>query len=298
MKKVSLVTVTYNAEENLAFFLPALQKNKTSLGSVFFVDNASQDRTGILLKDFQKESHTFFVHTFFNEKNLGYSAGINKGIQEALKRGGEYILVTNNDVLFEENSLEILLSDIEKTEALALGVPTHIGGGKIALGYTIPPHAYSEKEIFDLADTQEIAFPHGGTILFRRDFFKKIGFYDEGLFFGGDELDFLFRAEKYNKTAEEKVSFYSSVRSYKKVDHFTKHNTKNKFLKARKMLRGNARVYLKHKYSPTSAGLYKQQYKEIRTLAKNSFARMCVLIPLSFLGILQESFIFYKNRRK
>jgi hypothetical protein len=61
------------------------------------------------------------------------------------------------------------------------------------------------------------------------------------------------------------------------------------------MLRGNAHVYLKNRYTPLSYKLYKEQWKEIKMLSGKNKARLPILITLSTLGMGLEIFYFYKK---
>ncbi|MCX6756558.1 MAG: glycosyltransferase, partial [Candidatus Nomurabacteria bacterium] len=103
MKKVALITVTYNAEKNLSFFLPSLIKNREILSGIFFVDNNSKDKTLKELENFKEnQKENFDIEIILNEENYGYSYALNMGIRKALDSGYDYFCITNNDLIFEE----------------------------------------------------------------------------------------------------------------------------------------------------------------------------------------------------
>ncbi len=304
-KNLAIVTVTYNAKRNLSFFLPSLIKNDEIIDAVYFVDNYSKDTTIEELIKY-RESKTFkgSVEIISNNKNYGYTYAINQGIQRALDAGFEYICVTNNDIIFEKGFFAKMLHDAKEHRIDALGVPASLNAQEIGLGYSLDtathlPRKDSPLTRNDLAQKIEnnplpaIDFPHGGTILFRSIFFKTIGMYDHHLFFGGDELDFLYRVTSYNTTNKPKIKCAVSLECFLLLDNLTQHNSGHKIIKARGMLQGNARVNLKHKFTPMEFGLYREQYILIKVLSKGRVLRSMILYMLSARGLCIEIYRYY-----
>lgn len=301
MNKLAVVTVTYNAEENLSFFLPSLEENSECVEHVFFVDNNSSDETCSKLQSWKTSiRHTITKHA----KNYGYAYAVNVGIQQARDMGYEYILVTNNDIIFHQGCFAQLLNDRESTGAHVVGVPASTNPTLLGLGCTLdrssrmpatPPTR--EREGLPLAIEQDptpsVDFVHGGTILFTKKFFDALGLYDTNLFFGGDELDFMYRVYAYNTAHAEKILCVASLRSTMLCDNLSKHNNKHKLIKARGMLQGNVRVLLKHRYTPTDLGLYKAQWNMIEALAKGSILRYGVLCLFTLRALILEGYHFY-----
>lgn len=296
MKKLAIITVTYNAEKNLSFFLPSIEKNKEAIQGVYFADNNSHDNTISILESWDKLDSVTIIK---NSKNYGYAHAINMGIQRALDDGFDYFCVTNNDIVFNEGFLADLLNEAVTNNIDALGVPASINETDLGLGYTLDTNTFLPKKnpplqrvaVFSMITENplpSIDAPHGGTILFSRRFFKVVGLYDSQLFFGGDELDFLYRIYKYNTSHEQKIKCAVSISSFSKMDNLTKHNTGDKIIKARGMLQGNARVYLKHRYTPFQIGLYQEQYRLIQGLSKGSLVRYIALYLFSIRGLCIE----------
>ena len=305
MKKLALVTVTYNAEKNLSFFLPSLIKNRDSIDAVYFVDNCSSDTTLETLTLFKNEGTLVVpLEIIANTKNYGYTYAINKGIQKALDDGFDYICVTNNDIIFDEGFMSTFLEDAKREKTDALGVPASINSKDVGLGYRLDTVRYLPKKDGsikreDLAaksiqnQTLSIDFPHGGTILFSRFFFEEVGMYDHHLFFGGDELDFLYRVTAYNAVHDVSIKCAVSLRAFFLMDNLSKHNTSHKITKAKRMLQGNARVNLKHRFTPLQLGLYKEQQALIRDLSKDSPLRYIALYLFAFRGLCIEILKYY-----
>ncbi|MFA5132122.1 MAG: glycosyltransferase [Candidatus Paceibacterota bacterium] len=307
MKNIALVTVTYNAGKNLPFFLPSLVQNKEIISHVYFVDNNSKDTTLSTLETFKKlEEESFDVHIISNRKNYGYTHAVNSGIQKALDDGFKYICVTNNDIAFEHGFFAKMLSEFTENTIDALGVPASINEHDLGLGYSLDSTTYAPKKDQPIKrkDIQReilknplpsIDFPHGGTILFSRYFFENIGLYDHHLFFGGDELDFLYRVTAYNAAHDTKIKCAVSLTSFLKLDNLSHHNNGNKFIKARGMLQGNARVHLKHTSTPFQSKLYREQHSLIQSLAKGSLMRYIALYLFALRGLCIEIYRYYRD---
>jgi GT2 family glycosyltransferase len=84
-------------------------------------------------------------------------------------------------------------------------------------------------------------FPSGLMILFSKSFFQKLGYFDEELFFSGDETDFAVRVSK-NKN----IKSFVSLKSYDLVDHVSFGTSGNSLIKNKNYVRGYVYILLKH----------------------------------------------------
>ena len=115
--KATIVTVTYNSENNLNYFINNLYNNLDYIDNIIFVDNASKDNTLELINSIKIEKNIIK-----NSKNIGYSAAINQGIKKGLEENKKYILVTNNDLVFEKGIIKEMIELAEESESDAMGV--------------------------------------------------------------------------------------------------------------------------------------------------------------------------------
>lgn len=99
----SLVFLTWNAGEAILRTLESVAQQPFTDYEVVIVDNDSQDDTLSLLRDTYSEEDS--VRIFENERNLGFSRGINRGIRESR---GEYICCYNHDTIFPDGYLRTL----------------------------------------------------------------------------------------------------------------------------------------------------------------------------------------------
>ena len=87
---------------------------------IILVDNASEKECVQKLDKFVSEKNgiTFIKNT----ENLGYAAGNNIGIKEAIRRGAKYLAIVNNDVVVNEDSFTASI-DILNDKKVAFSGP-------------------------------------------------------------------------------------------------------------------------------------------------------------------------------
>ncbi|MDD5699631.1 MAG: glycosyltransferase family 2 protein [Candidatus Nanoarchaeia archaeon] len=108
--KVSIVFLTLNSKEYSFDFIESLKKITYKNYDIIIVDNGSTDNGPQEIR----KKYGKFVTVIENRKNLGYPAGTNIGMREALRRGSKYILQINDDMLVEKDFLSYLVDSMEK----------------------------------------------------------------------------------------------------------------------------------------------------------------------------------------
>ena len=117
----SVVIPTYNGKEFLRKALWALEKSVLRPIEIVVVDDFSSDGTKEVIKNEFK-----FVRYIRNNKNLGPPTSRNRGAAQSV---GEYIIFLDNDVLVKPNTLERLVSFMEKNPKCGLvGAKLILGG--------------------------------------------------------------------------------------------------------------------------------------------------------------------------
>lgn len=149
MKKVAVVTVNYNTNEDTISFLHSLEKVRTPdiMLETIVVDNGSKELF-TLPKHIKKDKLTLIR----SEKNTGFSGGYNIGMKEALKRGADYVLIVNNDTLLDPDLIIKLLEVLEKKQDIGVTTP------KI---YFAKGHEF-HKEKYTAADLGHVIWYAGG----------------------------------------------------------------------------------------------------------------------------------------
>ncbi len=188
---VSIIIPTQNRSKSLYLTLESIYKmsypkNKMQ---VIVIDNASTDSTlQMLQRNFNK------IQLIKNKTNEGFAPALNQGIKVS---DGKYILVTNDDVIFDKNCLAELVKAAETNPKAGIlgGKMFFVGKKQVALrGFKINlwlgyhPYDFENKD-----KVREMDVATGGCMLIKKSSLKKSGYFDEGFFFCGEDYDLCFR---------------------------------------------------------------------------------------------------------
>lgn len=207
MKKIAIVTVNYNTEEDTKNLLTSLKKINTSNFTFFtiIIDNGSEN----VLKIEESEG----VKNIRLEENLGFTGGYNLGMRMALEEGATYVMIVNNDTILDPDMLQNMITVLENDTSIGVTVPKiyfakghefHIDRykkedlGKVfwyAGGHIDWSHAMSVHRGVDEVDNgqydrpEEITFATGCCMLFRREVLEKVGLFDDRYFLYFEDAD-------------------------------------------------------------------------------------------------------------
>ncbi|MBI2420762.1 MAG: glycosyltransferase [Candidatus Levybacteria bacterium] len=211
--KISIIIPNYNGAELLKKNLPkvfdAISSYKDGAIEVIIIDDYSTDNSLMEIQSFVKiqdenaKTKSQFrqggikLKSIRNEKNLGFSSTINKGVREA---DGEIVVLLNTDVIPERTFLPPLLSHFKNDEVFAVGcMDKSIEEKKVVLrgrgvgawkrGFLV----HSRGEI-GKANTLWVS---GGSGAFRKSIWEKLGGFDS-LYnpFYYEDIDLSYRAQK------------------------------------------------------------------------------------------------------
>ncbi|MCR5397380.1 MAG: glycosyltransferase family 2 protein [Lachnospiraceae bacterium] len=87
---------------------------------IYLVDNDSPNSPEYNLEQVIKDYSLKYVKT---KKNLGYNGGNNVGIKAALEDGCDAILYTNNDIVFEKDSIQFLKDELDDQKKIGITCP-------------------------------------------------------------------------------------------------------------------------------------------------------------------------------
>lgn len=199
---VSIIFPTFNGWQDTKECLKSIANvdyPQTKI-EVIVVNNASTDETAPLIR--QNFSR---VKLLPQKKNLGFAKAVNQGIK---KSQADYILITNNDVVFDSHYLKNLVNFLQQNPDVGI-----VGGkvyykhpkNKVAFPgarfnfYTglLRPNKNPNK-------TAETDWVPGCNMLIKRKVLEEIGGFDEKFFFYFEDLDLCLRAKK----AGYKVIYY------------------------------------------------------------------------------------------
>jgi len=196
---ISVIIPNYNGEELLKKNLPKVYEELSSYKSgkteTVVVDDASTDGSIIFLDQFSKEHKD--LHIQKNDRNLGFSSTVNKGVSIA---SGEIIVLMNTDICPEKGFLEPLLSHFKDEKVFAVGcLDKSIEGEKTVLrgrglgewkrGFLV--HRRGE------VDKPNTLWVSGGSGAFRKSIWDALGGLDEVYNpFYWEDIDLSYRALK------------------------------------------------------------------------------------------------------
>lgn len=110
MDKIGVVVLNYITWQQTEQCIKSIKKSMCSDEIVIYVvDNASPDKN-----DIQRICQENKVEYIQNNENLGYAAGNNVGIKKALEDGCDYILISNNDMLYHKECISNMKCFLEQ----------------------------------------------------------------------------------------------------------------------------------------------------------------------------------------
>lgn len=169
-KMISIAMATYNGEKYISQQLDSILRQTVADFELVICDDVSLDATFDILKLYKEKDSR--IKIFRNEKNLGFKKNFEKAISLCT---GEYIALSDQDDIWTENHLEILLnamndnvlacSNVEFIDSS--GVRLHIR--LKAKDYWVSPN--SEKQFLQLLHNNYV---QGCTAIFRSEILQRI----------------------------------------------------------------------------------------------------------------------------
>lgn len=180
---VSIIILNWNGFEDTKKCLLSVMKNNYKYFNVLVIDNGSRQNEAHKLKNVFKNK----IDVYRSFKNLGFSAGVNLGIQQMKKKyNPDYYLLLNNDTEVEPSFLSELVKNASGRE-IGMASPAILSfherskfwfaGGRINWPLAKPQHLYW---LDDNNKYQE--FLTGCSLLIKRQVTEKVGFLDERFF--------------------------------------------------------------------------------------------------------------------
>ncbi len=202
--KLSVIIPSYKGQALLQDSLPHLCRalDKVSTSEIIVVDNGSKDSTVRFLKHHYPDIRVKQLDT-----NYGFTKAVNTGIKVAK---GEYILLLNNDCHLNKNTLQTLMSFMQKNKDIIATQPVIVGkNGNIEnIGYIVDLKKGKATPVvdaklipsFDNATMWETGYIYGlsgACLLLRKDSLRKVGTFDERFHSYLEDVDFFIRLAQY-----------------------------------------------------------------------------------------------------
>lgn len=197
--RVAAIVLNYNGREVTLQALRSLLAMTYSDFEVLHVDNGSSDGSSEAVAEALPG-----VVPVRLEENRGPGGGINRGIETALRRGCDYLLLLNNDIEVSPSMLDELISVAETDPGIGIVGPKiyyHArpdrlwsAGGAIRFRESVTRERGSgELDRGQYDRDQEVGYVNGCAMLIRRSVLEQVGLWDPLFHLAADDADWCMR---------------------------------------------------------------------------------------------------------
>ncbi|MFC5405511.1 glycosyltransferase family 2 protein [Cohnella soli] len=228
----SIVIPTFNQLEMLRTCVNSIIENTDLPYEIIVVDNASEDGTDVYLRKLGGQ-----VRYRVLETNRGFAGAINAGLMMAK---GRTIMLLNNDTIATENWLDNMIDCLNSDDRIGMVGPitNYISGEqKVDVPYSkvedMPAFARLNNHQ-DPSRWRKIERLAGFCLLFRRELFDSVGYFDEGYEIGNfEDDDYNIRVRLLGKSLviaqDSFIHHFGSVSMKALGDRFQEVNDRNEF---------------------------------------------------------------------
>lgn len=253
---VSIVIISWKMKELLKVCLDSIYKQTEGINfEIIVIDNDSKDGTSEMI-----EKNFPDIKLIKNIKNLGVAPARNQGLRAAT---GKYMLVLDADMELRENSIKKMYDFMEENADVGVvGCKLVDSLGNLQYSCKRYPSLLSlifrRLEHYNFIRNSQILKKHvmrdwdhnsvldvdyviGACQFFRRNLLNKVGFYDDKIFYGPEDMDYCLRT--WN--SGYKVKYYPFTSIFHHEQRITKRKAFSKI--SLKHLQGIFYIYRKYK---------------------------------------------------
>jgi len=196
---------------------------------LLLVDNGSTDGTANHIR-----THYPDVEVISSSENLGIAQGYNLGMDYALQKDAQYVLVANNDIItVEPDFVSRLVEAGEKNPRAGILMPKivyyhnpdrlwSIGARRRRFPPTIVFIGLNKPDGPEYTKSRNLEFAPSCALLIRCELMRKIGLFDSNFFFYFDDYDYCYRARQ----AGYSIRYVPTATVRHKVSASTRHSDK------------------------------------------------------------------------
>ncbi|OGH14145.1 MAG: hypothetical protein A2860_03950 [Candidatus Levybacteria bacterium RIFCSPHIGHO2_01_FULL_37_33] len=211
MRNVFVSIINFNGRENTLACLDSIKKTNISdfKLNIVVIDNGSKEKLNLT----QDYLGSIPLKIIVKEKNLGFTGGHNVGINYALSKNADYVLVLNNDVIVDPNLISQLIKTLDKNSRYAVASPKiyfapgfeyhkdgykqsekgnviWYAGGQMDWENVIARHrGVDEVDKGQYQQMEETDFATGACFLINREMLERVGFFDDKYFLYYEDSD-------------------------------------------------------------------------------------------------------------
>jgi len=201
--RVGVVVLTWNSKVLTLDCLESLAGLSYTNADIIVVDNHSNDGSAEAIE----EVYGPRVAVIRNDDNLGFSRGNNIGIQHALDRGAQFVLLLNNDTTVDPGLVDALLSVFTGHAPTGIVGPKiyyaspqdqiWYAGGEVLFARGAARHiGIRQRDVGQFDSVSSTDYVTGCALMARRDVFEKIGYLDPSYKAYFEDADFCMRAKQ------------------------------------------------------------------------------------------------------
>jgi GT2 family glycosyltransferase len=188
---VYVIVLTYNGARWLKNLLNSLIQSTYPNFNILVIDNCSLDDSVDIIKKYLPN-----VELILNDRNIGFAAGMNKGILYALSRQAEFVFLLNQDTILAPHCLEELVKVARQNPRNGILVPVQFRYGSDQLHATFQKWLALNVGVSDLQSLQRqdktffvVKEVLGPAMLISREAIEAVGTFDPYYFANFEETD-------------------------------------------------------------------------------------------------------------
>lgn len=199
--KVCAIILCYNGVELTLECVRSLRAQSYPNLEILVIDNGSADHTAEII---QKQYPDIFVLN--TGKNLGYVAGNNLGIQIAVEKSADYLILVNNDTRLHPDCITNLVNSLANDSSIGVIGPMvytwedspkiSSAGGLINWKYADAINIGAGEDDFGQFPARSVDFINGCGIMVTRQAIESAGGLDPKFFMYWEETDWCQRIKK------------------------------------------------------------------------------------------------------
>jgi hypothetical protein len=190
------VVLNYRTPQDALLAVRSLQRSRRPVDDLLVVDNASQDGSVAWL-----EERLAGVEILASARNLGYSGGMNLGLETLRRRGATLLLALNADVVLAAEALAHLEAALDADPGAGIAGPLLLArarpGVVASRGITYDRLTGRMRHRLGSGATnavvESVTAIDGCVMLMRRAAVEAVGGFAEEFFFGYEDLDLCLR---------------------------------------------------------------------------------------------------------
>lgn len=197
-----IILLNWNGKKDTLECLASLEKVEYKRFQTIIVDNGSTDDSVAAIREAYPN-----IPLFETNENLGFAGGNNVGIEWALRKHFEWILLLNNDTTVAPDFLTAFLAAAKEKKAKVLGAKIYRYHDPLRIdhlgGYWNPKIAEFESPAADeiddkigYEDMRQVDYVTGCALLMHRTVPEKIGLLEPRFFLYWEETDYCYRARR------------------------------------------------------------------------------------------------------